>query len=180
LRGIKMLPTLQFFNPAENKNFERICEFCEKNKKILSYHTGCDPGPWEIPELSEDANPKYLKPILQRYSPSIILTHTGSYSALKPGLWLDEALELGKEFENVYFDSSAASHVIYQKKVIERIRKNVGIERLVYGSDYPVVEGSNMQYEVDVIKNCQYLTDEEKNMILGLNAAKLLDLKGTT
>ncbi len=87
---------------------------------------------------------------------------------------------MGKEFENVYFDSSAASHVIYQKKVIERIRKNVGIERLVYGSDYPVVEGSNMQYEVDVIKNCQYLTDEEKNMILGLNAAKLLDLKGTT
>ena len=50
----------------------------------------------------------------------------------------------------------------------------------MYGSDYPVVEGSNMQYEVDVIKNCQYLIDEEKNMILGLNATKLLDLKGTT
>jgi len=180
LRGIKMLPTLQFFNPSENKNFERICEYCEKNRKVLSYHTGCDPGPWEIPELSEDANPKYLKPVLEKYSPTIILAHTGSYSALKPGLWLDEALELGKEFENVYFDSSAASHVIYQKKVVERIRESVGIERLTYGSDYPVVEGSNMQYEVNVIKNCQYLTDEEKNMILGLNAAKLLGLEGAT
>jgi len=178
LRGMKMLPTLQFFNPSENKNFEKICEYCEKNGKVLSYHTGCDPGPWEIPELSEDANPKYLKPVLEKYSPRIILTHTGSYSALKPGLWLNEALELGKEFENVYFDSSAASHIVYQKKIVERIRVNIGIERLMYGSDFPVVEGSNMKYEVDLIKNCEHLSDEEKKMILGLNAAKLLGLEG--
>ena len=50
----------------------------------------------------------------------------------------------------------------------------------MYGSDYPVVEGSNMQYGVDVLKNCHYLTDEEKNMILGLNATKLLGLEGAT
>jgi len=117
---------------------------------------------------------------LEEYSPTIILTHTGSYSAFKPGLWLDEALELGKEFDNVYFDSSAASHVIYQKKTVERIRESVGIERLMYGSDFPVVEGSNMQYEVDVIRNCQYLSDEEKNMILGSTAARLLGLGGPT
>jgi hypothetical protein len=177
LKGMKMLPTLQFFNPAENKDFERICEFCEQTEKVLSYHTGCDPGPWEVPELSEDANPKYLRPVLEKHKPKIILTHTGSYSALKPGLWLDEALELGKEFENVYFDSSAASHVLYQKKVVERIRKSVGIERLLYGSDYPVVDGSDMQYEINVIKNCRYLTAEEKSLILGLNAAKLFGLK---
>ena len=180
LRGIKMLPTIQFFNPSENKNFERICEYCEKNRKVILYHTGCDPGPWESPELSEDANPKYLKPVLEKYSPMIILAHTGSYSALKPGLWLDKALNLGKEFENVHFDSSAASQVTYSKKVVERIRESVGIERLLYGSDFPVVQGSNMQYEVNVIRNCQYLTDEEKNMILGLNAAKLLGIKKLT
>ena len=176
LKGIKMLPTLQFFNPTENKNFETICGYCEKNRKVLLYHTGCDPGPWEIPELSEDANPKYLKPVLERYKPKIIIAHTGCYSALKPGLWLNEALDLGKEFDNVYFDSSAASYLIYTGKVIERIRENVGLDRLLYGSDYPVVEGSNMQYEVNVIKKCQNLTDEEKDKILGLNAAKLLGL----
>jgi len=52
----------------------------------------------------------------------------------------------------------------------------VRVQRLLYGSDYPVVEGSNMQYEVNVIKKCQHLTDEEKDKILGLNAAKLLGL----
>jgi len=129
-----------------------------------------------MPELSEDANPKYLKPVLERYKPKIILAHTGCYSAVKPGLWLDEALSLGKEFDNVYFDSSAASYIIYTDKVIERIRESVGIDRLLYGSDYPVVMGSNMEYEVNVIRNCQHLTDEEKDKILGLNAAKLLGL----
>ena len=93
-KGIKMLPTLQLFSPIENKNFERICEYCEENKKVLLYHTGCDPGPWEIPEISEDANPKYLKLILERYHPVIVLAHTGGYSAYRLGIWFDEAFEL--------------------------------------------------------------------------------------
>jgi predicted TIM-barrel fold metal-dependent hydrolase len=175
-KGIKMLPTLQLFSPLENKNFERICEYCEKNKKVLLYHTGCDPGPWEIPELSEDANPKHLKPIMESYHPNIILAHTGSYSAYKPGIWFEEAFELGKSFDNVYFDSAAVSNFIYSEKILERIREEVGLDRLLYGSDYPVVMGSDMEYEVNVIKTCEYLTTDEKNNILGLNAAKILGL----
>ena len=176
LKGIKMLPTLQLFSPIENKNFEKICEYCEKNRKVLLYHTGCDPGPWEIPELSEDANPKYLKPILESYNPVIVLAHTGSYSAYNPGIWFDEALELGKNFDNVYFDSSAVSSFIYSEKNLKKMREEVGLDRLLYGSDFPVVWGSNMKYEVDVIKSCKYLTEDEKENILSLNAAKILNL----
>jgi len=175
-KGIKMLPTLQLFSPLDNKNFERICEYCEKNKKVLLYHTGCDPGPWEIPELSEDANPQHLKPILERYHPTIILAHTGSYSAYKPGIWFEEAFELGKSFDNVYFDSAAVSTLIYSEKILKRIREEVGLDRLLYGSDYPVVMGSDMEYEVNVIKTCEHLTEDEKKNILGLNAAKILGL----
>ena len=176
LKGIKMLPTLQLFSPIENKNFQRICEYCEKNEKILLYHTGCDPGPWERPELSEDANPKYLKSILESYNPLIILAHTGSYSAYKPGIWFDEAFELGTRFDNVYFDSSAVSNFIYSEKILKKMREEIGLDRLLYGSDFPVVWGSNMKYEVNLIKNCKHLTEEEKESILGLNAAKILKL----
>ena len=175
-KGIKMLPTLQLFSPLENKNFQRICEYCEKNKKVLLYHTGCDPGPWEIPEMSEDANPEHLKPILERYHPIVILAHTGSYSAYKPGIWFEEAFELGKTFDNVYFDSAAVSTLIYSEKILKRIREEVGLDHLLYGSDYPVVMGSNMEYEVNVIKTCEHLTEDEKKNILGLNAAKILGL----
>jgi hypothetical protein len=176
LKGVKMLPTLQMFSPTENRNFQKICEYCEKNKKVILYHTGCDPGPWEIAQLSEDANPKYLKPVLESYSPIIVLAHAGSYSAYSPGIWFDEALELGKNFGNVYFDSAAASGFIYSKKILNRIREHMGLDRLLYGSDYPVVWGSNMKQEVDIIKECEYLTEHEKESILGLNAAKILNL----
>jgi predicted TIM-barrel fold metal-dependent hydrolase len=175
-KGIKMLPTLQMFTPVDNKNFERICEFCEKNKKVLLYHTGCDPGPWESPELSEDANPKYLVSVLERYSPTIVLAHAGSYSAYNPGLWFDEALELGKKFDNVYFDTAAVSSFVFLEKNLKRIKEIMGLERLLFGSDYPVVWGSDMKYEVDAIMACRHLTAEEKEKILGLNAAKILNL----
>jgi len=176
LKGIKMLPTLQLFSPIENKNFEKICEYCEKNEKVLLYHTGCDPGPWEIPELSEDANPKYLRPILESYSPVIVLAHTGSYSARNPGIWFEEALALGKNFHNVYFDSAAVSSFIYSEKILKKIREEVGLDRLLYGSDYPVVWESNMAYEVNVIRTCGYLSEDEKKKILGSNAARILNL----
>ena len=176
LKGIKLLPTLQMFSPNENRNFERICEYCEKNQKIILYHTGCDPGPWENPELSEDANPKYLKPVLEKYCPIIVLAHAGSYSAHNPGLWFDEALQIASRFENVYFDSSAVSSFIYREKILKKIREKMGLHRLLYGSDFPVVWGSDMKYEVQVIKRCQFLGEEEKTQILGLNASRILNL----
>jgi len=52
----------------------------------------------------------------------------------------------------------------------------MGLDRLLYGSDYPVVWGSNMKYEVDLIKECEHLTEHEKESILGLNAARILNL----
>ncbi|UCH31528.1 MAG: amidohydrolase [Candidatus Bathyarchaeota archaeon] len=176
LKGVKLLPTLQLFSPIETENFKRICDYCEKNKKVLLYHTGCDPGPWEIPELSEDANPKYLEPILEYYSPIIILAHFGSYSAYKPGIWFNEAIEIGKKFDNVYFDSSAVSSFVFRQKNLKRIKEEIGLDRLIYGSDYPVVWGSSMKYEVDVIKGCKLITEDEKENILGLNAANILNL----
>jgi predicted TIM-barrel fold metal-dependent hydrolase len=176
LRGIKMLPTLQFFSPSENENFERICEFCEKKKRVLLYHTGCDPGPWENPEISKDANPELLQPVLETYHPTIVLAHAGSYSRQQPGIWLSEALALGKSFPNVFFDSSAVSSIIYSKNVLQKMRKEMGLQRLLYGSDYPVVWGSNMHYEVDVIMRCKWLKADEKADILGRNAQRILEL----
>ena len=68
------------------------------------------------------------------------------------------------------------SSFIYSEKILGRIREEVGLDRLLYGSDYPVVLGSNMEYEVNVIKRCEYLSEDEKKNILGLNAAKILGL----
>ncbi|MHB1867745.1 MAG: amidohydrolase family protein [Nitrososphaerales archaeon] len=176
LHGVKLLPTLQLFNPAESKNFERICEWCEEKNKVIIYHTGCDPGPFEIPEIAEDANPKYLKPVLERYSPKLVLAHFGAYSAYHPGLWFDEAVNIASSFENVFADTSAAVDFLMRADNLARIRNEVGLERLLFGSDYPVVGGSSMKSDADLIRTSPHLSESEKKLILGENAERLLGI----
>ena len=68
LKGIKLIPTLQFFNPVKvNENMEKLFEYCERKKKVVTYHTGCDPYIWEEPHFSQDANPKYLRSVVQDF-----------------------------------------------------------------------------------------------------------------
>ncbi len=177
LKGLKLLPTLQLFNPSESRNFQRICEWCEKKNKIIVYHTGCDPGPFEIPEVAEDANPKYLAPVMEHYSPRIVLAHFGAYSAHHPGIWFDEAISLAKKFGNVYADTSAAVDFILREENLKRIRDEVGLDKLLFGTDFPVVAGSSIRTEVDAVKSCQGLSDEEKEMVLGGNASTLLGIR---
>ncbi|MBI4257651.1 MAG: amidohydrolase family protein [Thaumarchaeota archaeon] len=176
LKGLKLLPTLQLFNPSQSRNFEKVCEWCEKKGWSIVYHTGCDPGPFEMPEVAEDANPKYLVPVLERYKPKIVLAHFGAYSAYHMGLWFDEALNVAKRFENVYGDTSAAVSFVLEEGNLKRIRDEVGLDRLLFGTDFPVVGGSNIASEVEAVSTCSYLSDEEKSMVLGENAVRLLGL----
>ena len=140
LKGIKLIPTLQFFNPVKaKKNMEKLFEYCEKKGKIVTYHTGCDPYVWEEPHFSQDANPKYLKSIVQDFEKvKVIVAHTGCYSAKVPGIWMDEALELGKKNENVWFDIAAVPYVVTYKKLADRVRNTIGLDRVLFGSDYPL------------------------------------------
>jgi predicted TIM-barrel fold metal-dependent hydrolase len=174
LRGVKLIPTIQFFNPSENRNINRIFEFCERNRLIILYHTGCDPGPFEVPELSEDANPKYLHKVLDRYSNvKLVLAHIGSYSAVRPGIWFNEALNIMKKHDNVYADISAVTDILYNDGMVKKIRETVGFEKILFGSDYPVVDGRDILAEVENVKK-SILKDHEKEQVLGLNALEIL------
>jgi len=181
LKGIKLIPTLQFFNPVTvKKNMEKLFEYCEKKGKIITYHTGCDPYIWEQPHFSQDANPKYLKPIVQDFEKvKVIVAHMGCYSAKVPGVWMDEALELGKENENVWFDIAAVPYVATYKEFVNKVRKTVSFDRVLFGSDYPAVGGGGVSIEsmVAEVKSSNCLTEEEKKKILGSNAVKLFDLQ---
>ncbi len=57
LRGIKLLPFSQFFNPAENENVHVLFDYCRQSGSIVLSHTGCGAGPFEIIELSRNAHP---------------------------------------------------------------------------------------------------------------------------
>ncbi len=185
LRGIKLLPTVQFFNPSRERGVELVAEFCEKNRMAILFHTGCDPGPFEIPEVAEDANPKYLIPLLERYSPQVILAHMGYYSALKPGIWVDEALRVAKRFDNVWLDTAAIAPQLFRddrqltwsrEKTCEKIRREIGFDKVLFGSDYPLVPGSSIKSMARSVMDSPLLTQSEKEMVLYQNAKEFLRL----
>jgi len=175
LQGVKLIPTMQFFDPSTSKDVRRVWRFCEKEDMIITHHTGCDPGPWEIPALSADANPTRLEPLLRRHRVRVIVAHMGSYSFRNPGIWLEEALALGR-FPSVWMDVAAVAHLLRDGAVVERIRETVGIDRVLFGSDYPAVLGADIKTMVKTIDESPHLTDMEKEQVLCSNAAELLEL----
>ena len=179
LRGVKLIPTLQFFNPVKaDKKMQMLFEYCERKGRIITYHTGCDPYIWEEPHFSQDANPQYLKSIIQDFRRvPVILAHMGCYSSRSPGIWFDEALELGKGHENVWFDIAAVPYVVTREKFVDKIRRSVGLDRVLFGSDYPAVNGVSIESMIAEVKSSDHLSTEEKENILGLNAMRLLGLQ---
>ncbi|MEM4488972.1 MAG: amidohydrolase family protein [Ignisphaera sp.] len=173
LAGAKFWPQLQFFNPATSENFRLVAERFSKAHKIIMVHTGTCPGPWEIPELSEYARPSYLEPIAREFEVPIIVAHFGYYSATVPGIWFKEALELGKKYDNVYFDVSAVTYILDNEKYVKLIREYVSFDRVLFGSDYL----EYLETSIRIINNSRLLKYEEKEKILGLNALELFNIK---
>ena len=178
LSGIKLIPTLQFFNPKkEKRKLNEIFEFCEKTDKVIVFHTGCDPSAWEYPEFSENANPKLLEGYVKRFrNVQVVLAHMGCYSARYPGIWLEEALNLGRRYGNVWFDISAVTYLVSEEKFANTIKKEVGWDHVLFGSDFPVIKGCDIASAVYEVKTSNFLSEVEKAKVLGLNAARLLGL----
>jgi uncharacterized protein len=179
LKGLKFLPHSQFFNPSENPHMPMVFEFCRQTGSIILSHSGCGPGPFEIIELSQNSHPSHWEPWLKKYPDvPLVLAHSGAYSTEVPGIWLFNALQLGKTHSNVYIDLAAVDWLLDRENVIQEIRKTIGFDRVLFATDYPMPlsTGVSWAYIVKRIQTNINLTPKEKHKILGKNAAKLLGL----
>jgi uncharacterized protein len=97
---------------------------------------------------------------------TVIAAHWGGgmpFYALMP--------EVRKAIGNVYFDS-AASHLLYDPAVYRRVIDLVGVERILWGSDYPLTsQAKALERARDA-----GLSDGEMAAVLGGNAAALFGL----
>jgi predicted TIM-barrel fold metal-dependent hydrolase len=179
LLGFKLLPFSQFFNPAENENLHLLFESCRRTGSIILSHTGCGAGPFEILELSGNNHPSLWENLLKRYPDvPLVLAHFGAYSTHVPGIWLYEALQLGKKFDNVYADLAAVDWLLDQESVVKEIRKTMGLDRVLFATDYPgpLSAGVSLASIVKSLKSNKHLTDREKCKVLGRNGLRLLGL----
>jgi predicted TIM-barrel fold metal-dependent hydrolase len=86
---------------------------------------------------------------------------------------------MGKKFKNVYADLAAVDWLLDREMVVNEIRKTIGFDRIVFGSDYPLplTAGVNLAYLVSGLKANSLLTEREKRKVLGENARQLLGIE---
>lgn len=179
LRGIKLLPFAQFFNPAENENMDTLFEYCRRTGSIILSHSGCAAGLFETPEMASDAHPSLWENMVRKYPEvTLVLAHFGAYSTKVPGIWLKEGIELVGKYPNVYADLAAVNWILDRESVVKEIREAIGFDRVLFATDYtlPLFWGMGLAHFVNTTKSNAYLTEEEKRQILGENAARLLGI----
>ena len=96
----------------------------------------------------------------------VLLAHWGG------GLLFYELMpEVAKALTNVYYDT-AASPFLYSKRIYSVGSEIVGAERILFGSDFPLISPRRYFHELEE----SGLNREDQEKILGLNVARLLGL----
>ncbi|MGQ4891944.1 MAG: amidohydrolase family protein [Candidatus Njordarchaeia archaeon] len=175
-KGLKTIPTLQQYDPLNNENIDLIWKMSQDRGYVILAHTGFDPGPWEYFPLSIVARPSRYSKLIEKYDVPIVLAHAGGYSAYYPGIWHRESVELANKYEHVYMDLSAVFYLAQDEKTVKLWREYNVIDKIIYGSDYPAVEGMRLDQSLNIVLNSPYLEKDEMERILFKNAAKLLKI----
>ncbi len=79
--------------------------------------------------------------------------------------------EVRQALENVYYDT-AVSPFLYRPEIYHLVTELVGADRILFGSDYPVVSAGRIIREIDT----SGLTEEDRTVILSGNACRLLGI----
>ena len=142
-----------------------LIEVMHKHKLIFLIHAS-EPVGHEYPGKGS-ITPDVLYPLITGYPDlTIVCAHWGGglpFYALMP--------EVKQAMSNVFFDT-AASPFLYKSEVYNQVIQLVGADKVLFGSDYPLLAQSRLLIEIDSLG----LPEETKNLILSGNARRLLDI----
>ena len=145
--GVKIISTL-FMKSLDDPAIDAALEAAEQLDIPVVVHAGCDPGIWELPRYCRFGDPSRLEPLLARHREArVVIAHTGGYSAIAPGVFTAETLALLRKYPNVYADVSALNPVL-----VEMVARDAPRDKLLYGSDYPVVDRDPASFIQDVYR----------------------------
>lgn len=162
LKGIKFHPALQRIYPDDEQYFP-IYDLARALNLILTFHVGFDPSyPSEL-----DATPESMIKIAKNFPGlRIVAAHLGGLKMAK------EVLEVLAGQTDVFLDTAFCSDPWLDRGLFEEIIRKHGADKILFGSDYPWHLPSQ---EISLIRSLD-ISEEEKDMILGMNAIRLLGL----
>jgi len=155
LRGLKLHPTFMAFAADDEELVYPIVQKAEELQIAVMVHSGQSPyaTPWQVGLLAMDF-PKV----------PIIMAHMG----LDEVVYIDAAINMAKRAKNLILETTG---VTAEAKIAQAVRE-IGASRVVYGSDMPF---HNPEVEMAKVKGAE-ISDEDRRLILGGNAARLFDL----
>jgi predicted TIM-barrel fold metal-dependent hydrolase len=166
LRGLgELRPDMQPPGFTQKKPLEPMVNLIKRHKLIIMMHSSEPVG--HIYPGKGLATPALLYWFIT-YFPGVtaVCAHWGGglpFYALMP--------EVRNALANVYFDT-AASPFLYRPEVYRQVSQLVGAEKVLFGSDYPVMTPGRILREI----NAADLPEKDKNGILYGNARRLLGL----
>jgi len=166
-RGLgELRPDMQLFDLRDEVVMEPLVEILKKHRLILLTHAS-EPVGHEYPGKG-GITPDILYPFITSFPDlAIVCAHWGGglpFYALMP--------EVKRAMSNVFFDT-AASPFLYSPQVYYQVVQLVGADKILFGSDYPLLEQSRLIQEIRSLD----LPQETKCLILSGNAQRLLGIK---
>ena len=146
-----------------------VLEAAQKYKIPIVMHCGYPP-PGTNRNVLTYSNPIYIDDFAGSFpKANIVITHMG-YP------FTDIAIALAAQYPNIYLDLSNLAYMMPSrlKELLIRANEIIGVHKILYGSD-----GNNpemTEIAVNYFDSIDFLTNEEIDKILGLNAVKLLNL----
>jgi len=167
IRGIgELRPDVQLLDLADTSVTEPFFAALRQHHLILLVHASEPighryPGKGSVtPELLYDL-------ITDLPEHPIVCAHWGGglpFYALMP--------EVKTALANVFFDT-AASPFLYQPRIYPQVAELVGRDKILFGSDWPLLRPSRLREEIDSLD----LPDATREMILSGNARRLLNIE---
>ncbi len=164
IRGIGELRCdTQGFDFTDRETMSPIVKAAIENNMIFLTHSSEPIG--HIYPGKGSITPDILYGFVENFpEATLICAHWGGglpFYALMP--------EVSKSLKNVYFDT-AASLFLYQNDIFDYVTKLVGEDKILFGSDYPLIRQNRIIEAINALD----LSQEIKNKVLGGNAKKLL------
>jgi predicted TIM-barrel fold metal-dependent hydrolase len=166
IKGIgEIRPDMQSLDLGNEVMMEPFIEAITRHNLILLIHASEPVGHPYVGKGS--VTPDTLYPLIARFpNLTLVCAHWGGglpFYALMP--------EVKKVMDNVFFDT-AATPFLYSSNIYSQVIQLVGAEKILFGSDYPLLPWSRLLRELKSLE----LPEATKNLILSGNAQRLLGL----
>ncbi len=161
----ELRPESQGWSLDDGSISEPLGRLASESGAILLFHASEPVGHDYAGKEGQELGPLYR--FIERWPQAkIVASHWGG------GLPFYKLMRRAHEtLANTYFDT-AATRFLYRPEVFRRAVDIVGAERVLFGSDFPLLPQSRCRREVEAAE----LSDGEKSLILGENARRLLAL----